>query len=719
MVGTVNMKSITNLRKKILILTIHMIVVMFILSATFIIPVAAAVTTVKVDPLSQTISIGSTFTVNVLCVPAQSINSYELKVVFNPSLIKANSVTEGNIFNGYSTFFNEGTIDNTAGTINNIYNVILGAGGVSSTGTFVTVTFTAKSTIGTSSIKLNNVGVTNNMGYIPVTITNGSVQIIQSSNPNPPVYENIVPANKSTNVPISTSSLSLTIRDPNGDDFNYTIQTRPNVGSVSVHGVHNGTKQCPISGLKSATTYRWYVNTTDGTNWKRSWYTFTTAPAPGSSSFIFSGMNPSNESINIPIRTSTLSVTIQNSKGHAFNYYIKTNPKIGSTSGTNKYNGSKTCTISSLTYSTTYYWYVSCKDVTNGQWVNQSFLFTTESNNPGVDPPSDPGGGGGSSPPENETSPPQNNPPYSPAAPTGPTNFPTDTTNYFSTSAFDPDNDTLRLRFDWGDGSYSDWTNPVSSNVSVYLSHSWTNVSSYNISVIAQDEHGQNSSWSGTYNITIIKAETIVEPAIVEIIASSDNISTNESIQFDASNCYVPGSSIVSYQWEFGNGKKSTGKKTAHSYSTPGQYAVTLTITDSQGETYDKKIMVTVAAEAEVIAQNTMSFLSILITSGLFGIVIILILVLILLARGVVVIQLSKKNLAHIRKWIQPITTKITELTQTKTAKPESKKTIKIPHVKEEKIIKTSTPINYPRSENYKKVDDILLQKIHEKIDSL
>ena len=211
-----------------------------------------------------------------------------------------------------------------------------------------------------------------------------SNQVIQIQ---PPVYENMVPANKSTNIPISTSSLSLTIRDPNGDDFNYTIQTRPNVGSVSVHGTHNGTKQCTISGLKYATTYRWYVNATDGTNWKRRWYTFTTAPAPSNSLFSFSGITPGNGSRNIPISTSTLTVTIQNSKGHPFNYYIKTSPTIGSTLGGNKYNGSKTCTISNLAYSTTYYWYVSCKDVTTGQWTNQSFWFTTESNNPAMETP--------------------------------------------------------------------------------------------------------------------------------------------------------------------------------------------------------------------------------------------------------------------------------------------------------------------------------------------
>jgi len=714
------MKSITSLRKKMLILTIHMMISMIILSGTLIIPVTAATTTVKVDPLSQTKSIGSTFTVNVFCVPAQSIKSYELKVVFNPSLIKANSVTKGNIFNGYTTFFNAGTIDNTAGTISNIYNVILGTGSVSSSGTFVTISFTAKSTLGTSSIKLSNVGVTNNIGYIPISITNGSVQIIQgaSSPNNPPIYESVVPANKSTNIPISTSSLSISIRDPNGDDFNYTIQTRPNVGSVAVHGTHNGTKQCTISGLNYATTYRWYVNTTDGTTWKRSWYTFTTASAPSNNLFSLSGILPSNGSRSTPISTSALAVTIQNSKGHPFNYYIKTSPLIGSTSGVNRYNGSKACSISNLDYSTTYYWYVSCKDVTNGQWVNRTFWFTTESNNPGGDPP----GGGGSPPSEDEIPSLENTPPNPPATPTGPTYIQAGTNNYFTSSAFDPDNDTIRLRFDWGDGTFSDWTSDVISNVSVSISHLWTNISSYNISVIAQDEHGLNSSWSNTFNVTIAQAGAEDKQAIVEIIASSDNISTNQSIQFDASYCYVPDSTIVSYQWEFGDGKTSTGKKTAYSYTAPGQYEVTLTIMDNSGETYNNKVIVSVATGAEVIAQSTMSFLSILITSGLIGIVFILILILILLARGTTILHKGKRYLLYSLKWIRriiaDIVTELATLAHPKTIKPKPKPKNTISHIRENKPI--SPPMHYAQMENYtKNVDDMFLQKIHDMIDSL
>ena len=169
------------------VVTINVMLSVIILLGILIIPVhAAGSTTVKVDPLSQTISSGSTFTISIACVPGQTIKSFELQVVFNPSLLKANSVSKGNIFKSYSTFFNAGSIDNTKGTITNIYDVILGTGSTSSSGTLVTISFTAKSTSGTSSINLKNVGITNNLGYIPITITNGSVQITTEYENEPP-----------------------------------------------------------------------------------------------------------------------------------------------------------------------------------------------------------------------------------------------------------------------------------------------------------------------------------------------------------------------------------------------------------------------------------------------------------------------------------------------------------------------------------------------------
>jgi len=138
---------------------------------------AASPTLVRIIPANRTVSAGQTFTLNVSCTPGQSIKSYEFKVSFNPTLLQANSVTEGNIFNGHTTFFNPGTINNTVGTIVNVYGLILGAGNVSSPGNCAYISFTAHLASGTSAVGLYDVGVTNETTYVPITVTNGSVTL--------------------------------------------------------------------------------------------------------------------------------------------------------------------------------------------------------------------------------------------------------------------------------------------------------------------------------------------------------------------------------------------------------------------------------------------------------------------------------------------------------------------------------------------------------------
>jgi len=138
---------------------------------------AASPTLVQISPVSKTVSAGQSFSLNVMCTPGQAIKSFEFKVSFNPTYLQATSVSEGTIFNGYSTFFNDGTIDNTAGTIVDIYDLILGTGEVTSPGTFVTLSFSARLASGTSSVCLYDVGVTNETSYVTVTITNGSVTL--------------------------------------------------------------------------------------------------------------------------------------------------------------------------------------------------------------------------------------------------------------------------------------------------------------------------------------------------------------------------------------------------------------------------------------------------------------------------------------------------------------------------------------------------------------
>ena len=53
--------------------------------------------------------------------------------------------------------------------------------------------------------------------------------------------------------------------------------------------------------------------------------------------------------------------------------------------------------------------------------------------------------------------------------------------------------------------------------------------------------------------------------------------------EFDAKGSTDPNDPIVSYHWEFGDGTEATGSVATHTYPDPGEYTITLILTDSKG----------------------------------------------------------------------------------------------------------------------------------------
>jgi hypothetical protein len=93
----------------------------------------------------------------------------------------------------------------------------------------------------------------------------------------PAVYDPI-PLDGEQFIPINILELSFKLMDPQGDPMDYTVETKPDIGSGSGTGVGDGTYTVDVSGLENLTEYLWYVNVTDGTNWKHKIFCFTTEP---------------------------------------------------------------------------------------------------------------------------------------------------------------------------------------------------------------------------------------------------------------------------------------------------------------------------------------------------------------------------------------------------------------------------------------------------------
>lgn len=142
----------------------------------------ASAANVKIDPAEKTVDPGDTFTVNVYIDPGgENTAGAQFNLSFDPSVLTANSVTEGNFLKqgGATTFFNPGTIDNGVGTINYVYGAILTPGqSVNTPGIFATISFTAKNVNGVSVLDLSDVVVGRPDGTEQsVTLADGGVVV--------------------------------------------------------------------------------------------------------------------------------------------------------------------------------------------------------------------------------------------------------------------------------------------------------------------------------------------------------------------------------------------------------------------------------------------------------------------------------------------------------------------------------------------------------------
>ncbi len=93
--------------------------------------------------------------------------------------------------------------------------------------------------------------------------------------------------------------------------------------------------------------------------------------------------------------------------------------------------------------------------------------------------------------------------PQIPETPSGPTQGETGVEYDFSSTTTDPEEDTIFFRFDWGDGTCSDWLGPCASGDTCLASNTWSGAGSFPVKVKAKDIHQHESDWSSALEIGI------------------------------------------------------------------------------------------------------------------------------------------------------------------------------------------------------------------------
>ncbi|MFI8708328.1 collagenase [Bacillus sp. NPDC077411] len=125
--------------------------------------------------------------------------------------------------------------------------------------------------------------------------------------------------------------------------------------------------------------------------------------------------------------------------------------------------------------------------------------------------------------------------------------------------------------WDFGDGETSTEANPT---------HVYEKAGTYTATLTMEDDKGKESKELMTVHVERAKETYYGEE--------------NSAIQFKSDRSKAEGRKVVSYLWDFGDGKTSTEENPTHTYEKAGTYTATLTTKDDQGKESKEQMIVTV-----------------------------------------------------------------------------------------------------------------------------
>ncbi|GEM_PF-3849625 len=158
------------------------------------------------------------------------------------------------------------------------------------------------------------------------------------------------------------------------------------------------------------------------------------------------------------------------------------------------------------------------------------------------------------------------------------------TVSFDASASFDPDGTLVQYDWDFGDGT-------TRSDAGITPKHTYSIDGTYSVTLTVRDDEGNTGSLTETDYIFVGN----------KIPTASFSFSPNspdalQPVSFDASLSSDEDGSIVRYDWDFGDGtvNPDAGSTPTHSYSTGGDFLVSLTVTDTLGATNTQTHPITV-----------------------------------------------------------------------------------------------------------------------------
>ncbi len=144
--------------------------------------------------------------------------------------------------------------------------------------------------------------------------------------------------------------------------------------------------------------------------------------------------------------------------------------------------------------------------------------------------------------------------------------------NFDGTASTDPDGTLVSYVWDFGDGA---------TGTGSVLSHTYTVPGTYTASLTVTDD----SAATDVATVAITASPVLNIPPVAVITASPLTGPGPLTVNFDGSFSLDIDGTIVSYSWDFGDGNTFSGASPSHTYTIPGTYTATLTVTDDSSAT--------------------------------------------------------------------------------------------------------------------------------------